>query len=414
LLNLCRETLTFESFLRKLVENVNIDMKTVNGFDVPAPEGSAALYIHVPFCTRMCPFCIFFSVPYSEERVKSYFKALRSELEAALSRYEGTSFRDVYVGGGTPTLATEEVCEALDMVRSAGHRFEASVEASPYDIDDYRANQLASAGVTRISIGVQSFSPEALRRIGRPMISKEGIASAIDSCLKVGTVNVDLLFNYPGQREADLERDVEAFYESSANQLTLYPLMPSIKGKSIMPGSDENERKLYYAAVDRCRALGLSQDTAWSFSRGGAGLKDEYIVDNNYFIGVGAGAMSHVRGLYAANTFNLAKYERLAPEGRSPVTLVRGLCDAEEQRVYVLYKLYGLRLDKRDFRRTFGKSIYLAMPREVAAMEALGLVRDEGRELVVTRKGLWAFSYLMKGLYINVSHIRATAIRNGI
>jgi coproporphyrinogen III oxidase-like Fe-S oxidoreductase len=103
-----------------------------------------------------------------------------------------------------------------------------------------------------------------------------------------------------------------------------------------------------------------------------------------------------------------------APEGRSPVTLVRGLRDAEEQRVYALYKLYGLRLDKRDFRRTFGKSIYLAMPHEVAAMEALGLVRNEGRELVVTRKGLWAFSYLMKGLYINVSHIRATAIRNGI
>jgi len=374
-----------------------------------------ALYIHVPFCTMMCPFCIFFSVPYSRDRARPYFKALMGELEGVLSRLEGASFREVYIGGGTPTLATEEVCEALDIVRSMGHRFEASVEASPYDIDDHKVSQLVSAGVTRISLGVQSFRPDVLPRIGRPRISEEGLRAAIEACSRVRTVNVDVLLGLPSQGRRDLELELEAFYESKANQLTLYPLMPSIReGATLPPVSERRERELYYFAVDKAKTMGLSQGTVWGFSKGPSGLSDEYIVDFDLFIGVGAGAMSHVEGLFYANTFNLRKYEDAAAKGRSPVALARRLSPGEEQRLYALYKLYDLRLPKRGFRRRFGKPVYLAMPREVMAGLALGLLRDRGEELVVTRRGLYAISYLMKAFYIKISQIRATAIRKGI
>jgi coproporphyrinogen III oxidase-like Fe-S oxidoreductase len=137
-------------------------------------------------------------------------------------------------------------------------------------------------------------------------------------------------------------------------------------------------------------------------------------VDFDLFIGVGAGAMSHVEGLFYANTFNLRKYEDAAAKGRSPVALARRLSPGEEQRLYALYKLYDLRLPKRGFRRRFGKPVYLAMPREVMAGLALGLLRDRGEELVVTRRGLYAISYLMKAFYIKISQIRAMAIRKGI
>jgi len=139
--------------------------------------------------------------------------------------------------------------------------------------------------VTRISLGVQSFRPDVLPRIGRPRISEEGLRAAIEACSRVRTVNVDVLLGLPGQGRRDLELELEAFYESKANQLTLYPLMPSIReGATLPPVSERRERELYYFAVDKAKTMGLSQGTVWGFSKGPSGLGDEYIVDFDLFI----------------------------------------------------------------------------------------------------------------------------------
>ncbi|MGC9072481.1 MAG: radical SAM protein, partial [Acidilobus sp.] len=334
-------------------------------------------------------------------------------VEGVLERWEGVRFPEVYVGGGTPTMVTEGVCEVLDLIRSYQGPTQASVEASPYDIDDDKVSQLISAGVTRISVGVQSFFPDRLARIGRPRASTEEIMSAIESCSRARTVNVDILFNYPGQTEGDLREELEAFLHSRANQLTLYPLMPSIReAPSVYPCDEGREKELYAFAVREARGLGLLQRSAWCFSRTPEGLRGEYIIDSDLFLGVGAGAMSHLDGLFTANTFNLARYENTIGEGRSPVRLVRRLGRDEEERLYALYGLFGLGLDKEGFRRRFGVGVYRAMPRELIAGELLGLIRDAGRRLVVTERGLYAVSLLMKRFYIKVSGIRAMAIRS--
>ncbi|MGC9113164.1 MAG: radical SAM protein [Acidilobus sp.] len=394
------------------MDRFNFNVEPVNGLELPKPEGPLPLYVHVPFCPFMCPFCVFFSVPYSEAAARAYVKSLTAEVEGLMSRWEGVRFPEVYVGGGTPTMLTEGVCELLDVIRSYQGTVEASVEGSPYDVDDDKVSMLASAGVTRISLGVQSFSPDRLARLGRPRISSEAILSAIGACSRVKTVNVDIIFNYPGQREGDLVDEIEAFYNSKANQLTLYPIMPSIREQAtIRPCSEEKERALYRLAVSEARRLGLTQLTTWCFSKSPSGLKDEYIIDSDLFVGAGAGAMSHLRGLFTANTFNISKYESLVARGRPTVSLARRLSREEEERLYALYGLYGLRLDKEGFRRKFGRSIYRAMPRELLSTELLGLVKDTGRSIVPTDRGLYAVSLLMKLFYIKVSHVRAMAIR---
>ncbi len=397
-----------------MLYSYSFDVSLVDGVAPPRPPGPVPLYVHVPFCQLMCPFCVFFSVPYREDAVRPYFRALRCELEAMLGRWGKASFPEVYVGGGTPTLATEEVCEALDFIRSQAGPFEASVEASPYDINDDKVSQLVSAGVTRISLGVQSFYPDTLARIGRPRMGTEDIMAAVEACSRARTVNVDIIFNYPGQGEGDLRRELEAFEASAANQLTAYPLMPSIRGRGLEVPDEGRERELYDFLLQESRRIGLRQDTAWEFSRGAGGLRDEYIVDSDLFVGVGAGAMSHLEGLYLVNTFSLERYRSLASEGRSPVRLARALGRGEEERLYALYRLYGLRLDKEAFRRRFGRGPYSSMPLELITAEALGLLRDSGRALVPTRRGLWAVSLLMKHFYIRVSQLRAFAIGRGL
>lgn len=395
-----------------MMDRFNFNVELVDGLELSEPEGPLPLYVHVPFCPFMCPFCVFFSVPYREAEARAYVKSLTAEVEGLMSRWEGARFPEVYVGGGTPTMLTEGVCELLDVIRSYQGAVEASVEGSPYDVDDNKVSMLASAGVTRISLGVQSFFPDRLARLGRPRISSEAILSTIEACSRVKTVNVDILFNYPGQREGDLIDEVEAFYNSKANQLTLYPLMPSIREPAtVCPCKEERERALYRLAVSEARRLGLTQLTTWCFSKSSGGLSDEYIVDSDLFVGVGAGAMSHLRGLFTANTFNISKYESLVAKGEPTVSLARRLSREEEERLYALYGLYGLGLDKDGFRRRFGRGVYRAMSRELLLMELLGLVKDTGRSIVPTSRGLYAVSLLMKLFYIKVSHIRAMAIR---
>lgn len=398
-----------------MMNSFNFNVEPVDGLELPEPDGPLPLYVHMPFCPFMCPFCVFFSVPYREAEARTYVKSLMAEVEGLMSRWEGVRFPEVYVGGGTPTVLAEGVCELLDVIRSYQGSVEASVEGSPYDIDDDKVSMLTSAGVTRISLGVQSFFPDRLARLGRPRISCDAITSAVEACSRVRTVNVDILFNYPGQGERELREELEAFYDSRANQLTLYPLMPSIRGRAtVCPCGEEKERTLYRSAVSEARRLGLTQITAWCFSKSPSGLKDEYIVDSDLFVGAGAGAMSHLEGLFSANTFNISRYERLVVKGRPAVSLVRRLSREEEERLYALYGLYGLRLDKEGFRRRFGRSVYRAMPKELLLMELLGLVRDAGRSIMPTSRGLYTVSLLMKLFYIKVSHIRAAAIRAGL
>jgi oxygen-independent coproporphyrinogen-3 oxidase len=160
------------------------------------------LYIHIPFCIKKCLYCDFLSVPYDESFAKKYVKALCKEL--ILKKDSARILKTIYIGGGTPSLLTEECFRKLFNCLRNNFNFspsiEITVEANPGTINESRMNTLLSLGVNRLSIGIQSFNNDELRILGRVHTSGDA-ARSIELIRKSGINNfsVDLMYGIPGQ-----------------------------------------------------------------------------------------------------------------------------------------------------------------------------------------------------------------------
>ncbi len=193
----------------------------------PRPGQRCMLYIHVPFCQRLCPYCSFNRFPFSEDPARAYFRRLREEMRMVADL--GYDFPSVYVGGGTPTILVDELAETLDLARSLFRVEEVSAETNPNHLVPEVLERLEDR-VQRLSVGVQSFDDGLLRQMDRydKYGSGDEILARLQSVAgRFHSLNVDMIFNFPSQTEASLLRDVENLRASGANQTTFYPLMTS-------------------------------------------------------------------------------------------------------------------------------------------------------------------------------------------
>ncbi len=130
----------------------------------PVPGQAYTLYVHVPFCERLCPYCSFNRFPYREERARNYFKALRKEMQ--LLKDKGYDFESAYIGGGTPTVDIDELCETIDLARDMFSIKEVNSETNPNHLIPEYLDKLKGR-IQRLSVGVQSFDDGLLKQMDR-------------------------------------------------------------------------------------------------------------------------------------------------------------------------------------------------------------------------------------------------------
>ncbi len=382
----------------------------------PRPGSKYLLYVHIPFCQRLCPYCSFNRFPFSEERAVPYFTRLRQEMRMVADL--GYDFDSMYVGGGTPTIMLDELCATIDLARELFSIREVSSETNPNHLLPEYVEALSSR-VQRFSVGVQSFDDSLLRQMDR--YDKYGSGEQIVSRLHdiqgaFHSMNVDMIFNFPSQTSEMLARDVELLRESGCNQTTFYPLMasPAVNRQlSRTVGRVDYAREArFYAQLSE----GLTHDgmfehtTAWTFSRTAGGMIDEYIVDYEQYVGIGSGAFSYLDGALYVNTFSLRDYGRLVGGGRMSVSAHRTFAPHERMRYRFLMQLFGLRLDKRDFERDFGVSIERGLAMEIAYMRAVGAFdRDDDEELTLTPRGRYLMVAMMREFFVGVNQVRDQA-----
>jgi coproporphyrinogen III oxidase-like Fe-S oxidoreductase len=378
---------------------------------VPPPDGRAFLYIHVPFCVALCPFCSFHRVAYRQSKAARYFTALRREI--LMYRDAGFRFSGVYVGGGTPTVAPGELAETLVLVRESFPVREISVETNPNDLTDGVLDMLVEAGVNRLSVGVQSFDDGLLREMER--YDKYGSGAQILEHLehargRFTTLNVDMIFNLPHQTPQILERDLDSVLMSAANQVSFYPLMTSdsVRRKMTlrMGRLDRHRVRGYYRRILERLAGEFSASSAWCFSRGVTAGIDEYIADSGDYVGVGSGAFSYVNGVMYATTFSLNVYHDLIASGRSAITSSRRLATRERFRYELLLKLFGLRMDRAWMRERFGPRFETSMALELAALRLLGALRKDQHGYALTRRGMYLWVLQMSAFFESVNVFR--------
>jgi coproporphyrinogen III oxidase-like Fe-S oxidoreductase len=131
----------------------------------PDPDKQYLLYLHIPFCVVLCPFCSFHRVEFREDKATQYFQALQEEIRQVSEM--GYKFGEVYVGGGTPTVLPDLLAETLELISSLHPVTSVSVETNPHDLDEKNTVRLKQAGVNRLSVGVQSFDDRLLREMNR-------------------------------------------------------------------------------------------------------------------------------------------------------------------------------------------------------------------------------------------------------
>ena len=377
--------------------------------------GKASLYVHIPFCKALCPYCSFNRYLFREDRTRRYFQNLRKELDLYLR--EGYAFTNIYFGGGTPTVLMDELLEFLDYLHTKMDVQEVSLETNPSDLSLESVRLLKEAGVKRLSVGVQSFDNDVLKSIGRAPAYGTKLVERVSVARGVfDTLNIDLLYNLPSQSVDIFRKDLDIFRGLEIEQVTFYPLMPSPRRATALERSfgrvDTSREKLFYDVIlEEMNAGGYTPSTTWCFSRGRR-IIDEYIVEYDDYMGIGSGAVSFVGGIFSVNSFSLERYEEYLRGGCFPVIGWRRLSDSEAMRYYLLTKLFGVRLDKEQFKTRFGADIRQKLRGELLFLKLAGTVREANEALHLTKKGMHHVSGMMREFFTSLNGLREWCMRH--
>lgn len=386
-------------------------MEDYDGAVPPPPrEPGCHLYVHIPFCAALCPFCSFHRVQHCAASARRYFAALRQEI----LRYHaaGHAFSGVYFGGGTPTIEPAELLATIALVRACFDVRDISVETNPRDLRPDLLAALREAGVTRLSVGVQSFDDALLREMGR--YDQYGSAAEILGHLRAAagmfpTFNVDLIFNQPHQSLASLERDLDLVRTAGANQVSCYPLMtsPGVERRmtEAMGRPDRRRLRPFYRAIVSRLAPEFTPTSAWCFTRGGRGA-DEYIATADNYVGVGSGAFSYLDGALYATTFSLAAYERRIAQDLTGLVTRHNLSSSDRLRYALLVRLFGLRLDRAWAVRRHGPAFFRRLAGELLTLRVLGAARRDARGWRLTERGMYWLMLMMAEFFASVNAYR--------
>ena len=287
---------------------------SVAGSSFTPPGGLRALpplslYVHLPWCLRKCPYCDFNShelktpgsTPDAALQTR-YRQALVRDLEAALPQIWGRTVHSIFIGGGTPSLFDPEQIEALLADIRARLRLEPAceitLEANPGTFESQRFAAYAGAGVTRLSIGVQSFNDAALAALGRVHDGRQALAAVQEAAASFATWNLDLMYALPGQTMADMERDLATALACNPPHLSIYHLTiePNTRFAVNTPAhlpDDDTAYDMLDLITERTAAAGLDRYEVSAFARSGHRCTHNL----NYwrfgdYLGIGAGAHS--------------------------------------------------------------------------------------------------------------------------
>jgi oxygen-independent coproporphyrinogen-3 oxidase len=299
-----------------------------------------SLYVHLPWCLRKCPYCDFNSHEWRGADAlpeARYLDALQADLEASLPKVWGRSVSTVFIGGGTPSLfSPDSIDRLLTMIRTRLKVMpgaEVTLEANPGTFETQRFAAYAQAGVTRLSIGVQSFSDDALRALGRVHDARQARAAVEEAARSFASFNIDLMYGLPGQSLAGLRADLDGALAFAPPHLSLYhltiePDTPFAKRPPPALPDEDLAAEMLALLADSVGGAGLERYEVSAWAR--PGRRCEHNV--NYwefgdYLGIGAGAhgklSSHDRIVREARLRHPQRYMQAALAGADAIEQVR-------------------------------------------------------------------------------------------
>lgn len=271
-----------------------------------------SLYIHIPFCEHICPYCDFTKLFYFSKFSKPYLDSLFKEIDS----YHLKKMETIYIGGGTPTSLSDDEFESLlkkvsKLLKDGG---EFTCEANVENLTTQKLSLMARYGVNRLSIGIQSTHDNRLSQIGRFHTfekAKEVIKKARDAGFK--NINVDLMYGFSGQALDEVKDDVKNILSLNTEHVSIYSLIVSpgtlFFNKNIQEQNQDDSRLFYDTILKMMREAGYERYEISNFSKPGYESRHNLVYwHNQEYYGVGLGASGYVNGVRYKNTPNLDNY----------------------------------------------------------------------------------------------------------
>ena len=373
-----------------------------------ADRGSLGLYLHIPFCEAICNYCNFNRELLDGARKQSYLQALGREIDTC---GDLGPVDTVFFGGGTPSVLTPaEVASLIVRCRAVADlasQAEITLEMNPETASVQRLEGYLEAGVTRLSIGVQSFRDEELEHLGRVHDAARAV-KAFEQARAAGfdDINIDLMVWLPNQTVLQWMESVDRSTDLGPDHVSLYllelypnaPLREEMARGGWSQAPEDRAAEMYRLGLERLEAAGYEQYEISNVAKRGCRSRHnlKYWSDGAW-IGFGCGAHSTRGGVRWHNVAEVGEYVSRVGAGRSPVAARRRL-SAEERLADAMF--LGLRLsdgvDLAEVRQRYGVDAWARWGRELGVCVEAGLLVREAEKLRLTRDGMLLSSEVMQ------------------
>ncbi|KOS67977.1 coproporphyrinogen III oxidase [Lysinibacillus contaminans] len=362
------------------------------------------IYIHIPFCHQICNYCDFNKFYFKNQPVDEYIEALGKEMALTVDKHPEsfTQIETIFLGGGTPTaLSPEQLTRLLTLIRTyipMDGVTEFTSEANPDELSEAKMRALFDGGVNRLSMGVQSFDQDLLKKIGRTH-SNAHVYETIALAKKVGfrNISIDLMYGLPGQSMEQWRDSLEKAFALELPHFSAYSLIVEpktifynqhAKGKLKLP-TEDLEAEMYDVLMQEMEAHGLHQYEISNFAyEGFSSVHNKIYWENDEYAGFGAGAHGYLNGVRYSNHGPLKKYMDTLEIGELPIIYEHEVTDAEKREEQMFL---GLR--KTDgvshilYEGKFGESMHVRYGQVIEKLVAEGLLEHDENGIRLTRKG---------------------------
>ena len=305
-----------------------------------------SLYIHIPFCRKKCPYCDFYSCSYDLALARAYIEVLCRQIKA-LDR----DFSTLYIGGGTPSVLDlallKKLLRALSKISAKVEEF--TIEVNPESIDKGKLELFRDNRVNRLSIGLQSFSDQRLKRLGRVHNSKKAI-EAIQSAKRAGfgDIGIDLIFGVSGETVLEWMLELKQAVSLGLKHISTYcltyekntPLFMQVKKKFLIPLDDKILANMYLGAINYLSKKGFKHYEISNFSEPGFESKhNRNYWQGNPYLGLGPSAVSFINTKREKNVSSIVKYIDKIKKGESPVSFSETLSKNKQAKELAAIKI---------------------------------------------------------------------------
>jgi putative oxygen-independent coproporphyrinogen III oxidase len=376
---------------------------------------SMGIYIHIPFCLQKCDYCDFYSLPLNQpDLLEDYTRSVTNELNMRQAEMD-RPFISIYLGGGTPSLLrpgqVEQILSAIFAAYSSQGKIEISMEMNPATVTLKKLKDYKAAGVNRMSVGVQSFSDQELKLLGR-LHDRAEAEDALRCVHQAGFDNfsLDLIYGLPGQTWSAWSRNLSRAVEFEPRHISAYllqlepttPMAQKIEKGMMSLLDDEAEAGLYYNMVDYLKEQGYLHYEISNFARPGCECRHNLLYwQSRPYLGIGCGAVSFNDTERYINQPPLENYiSALLDSRRPPVTMLESM-NSEERLIDAV--VMGLRLTQgingTDFKHRWGIDILKKYHDILSGGQTRGLLELENDRIYLTKRGYFLSNQVLSEFF---------------